>query len=262
MAIPRLCRGLLSEIAEKRNHFSKIWRKGWDSNPRGSVNPLAVFKTAALNHSATLPTVTTCKLVSRGKNCAAVPFAAVCFAFRRCCSASEMSASTRPRCDRDDRLLPLSRSGSPSHMEKRNPDVARAPKVSFVSLGCPKALVDSERIITRLRAEGYDLTRAHEGADVVDRQHLRLSRQRPGGVAGRYRPGGSRERQGDRHRLHGRGAREDHRRIIRASSPSPARSNTRAWSMPCIARCRRSTIRSSICCRPRASSSRRGTTPI
>ncbi|MDR3497029.1 MAG: 30S ribosomal protein S12 methylthiotransferase RimO, partial [Ancalomicrobiaceae bacterium] len=42
-----------------------------------------------------------------------------------------------------------------------------APKVSFVSLGCPKALVDSERIITRLRAEGYELTRAHGGADVV-----------------------------------------------------------------------------------------------
>ena len=31
-----------------------------------------------------------------------------------------------------------------------------APRVSFVSLGCPKALVDSERIITRLRAEGYE----------------------------------------------------------------------------------------------------------
>jgi ribosomal protein S12 methylthiotransferase len=42
-----------------------------------------------------------------------------------------------------------------------------APKVSFVSLGCPKALVDSERIITRLRAEGYALTKRHEGADVV-----------------------------------------------------------------------------------------------
>jgi len=42
-----------------------------------------------------------------------------------------------------------------------------APKVSFVSLGCPKALVDSERIITRLRAEGYELTRAHEGADLA-----------------------------------------------------------------------------------------------
>ena len=41
------------------------------------------------------------------------------------------------------------------------------PSVSFVSLGCPKALVDSERIITRLRAEGYALSRAHEGADLV-----------------------------------------------------------------------------------------------
>src|SRR5207302_622508 len=44
---------------------------------------------------------------------------------------------------------------------------AAAPKVSFVSLGCPKALVDSERIITRLRAEGYELARKHNGADLV-----------------------------------------------------------------------------------------------
>jgi ribosomal protein S12 methylthiotransferase len=42
-----------------------------------------------------------------------------------------------------------------------------APKVSFVSLGCPKALVDSERIVTRLRAEGYELTRQHAGSDLV-----------------------------------------------------------------------------------------------
>jgi ribosomal protein S12 methylthiotransferase len=42
-----------------------------------------------------------------------------------------------------------------------------APKISFVSLGCPKALVDSERIITHLRAEGYDLTKTHAGADAV-----------------------------------------------------------------------------------------------
>jgi ribosomal protein S12 methylthiotransferase len=42
-----------------------------------------------------------------------------------------------------------------------------APTVSFVSLGCPKALVDSERIITRLRAEGYALSREHKGADLV-----------------------------------------------------------------------------------------------
>jgi ribosomal protein S12 methylthiotransferase len=44
---------------------------------------------------------------------------------------------------------------------------AAAPKISFVSLGCPKALVDSERIITRLRAEGYELARKHDGADIV-----------------------------------------------------------------------------------------------
>ena len=42
-----------------------------------------------------------------------------------------------------------------------------APKISFVSLGCPKALVDSERIITKLRAEGYELSREHKGADLV-----------------------------------------------------------------------------------------------
>lgn len=44
---------------------------------------------------------------------------------------------------------------------------APAPKISFVSLGCPKALVDSERIITSLRSEGYELTRSHAGADLV-----------------------------------------------------------------------------------------------
>jgi ribosomal protein S12 methylthiotransferase len=56
--------------------------------------------------------------------------------------------------------------GVPAELRSEQTD-AQAPKVSFVSLGCPKALVDSERIITRLRAEGYELTRAHEGADVV-----------------------------------------------------------------------------------------------
>ena len=42
-----------------------------------------------------------------------------------------------------------------------------APRVGLVSLGCPKALVDSERIITRLRAEGYVLSPDYAGADVV-----------------------------------------------------------------------------------------------
>jgi ribosomal protein S12 methylthiotransferase len=43
----------------------------------------------------------------------------------------------------------------------------RPARISFVSLGCPKALVDSERIITRLRAEGYELSRDHAGADLA-----------------------------------------------------------------------------------------------
>ena len=41
------------------------------------------------------------------------------------------------------------------------------PKVGIVSLGCPKALVDSERIITRLRAEGYQIAPDYSGADLV-----------------------------------------------------------------------------------------------
>ncbi len=41
------------------------------------------------------------------------------------------------------------------------------PKVGMVSLGCPKALVDSERILTKLRADGYGLSGDYEGADVV-----------------------------------------------------------------------------------------------
>jgi ribosomal protein S12 methylthiotransferase len=43
----------------------------------------------------------------------------------------------------------------------------RIPKVGFVSLGCPKALVDSERILTQLRAEGYEVAPSYEAADVV-----------------------------------------------------------------------------------------------
>ncbi len=44
---------------------------------------------------------------------------------------------------------------------------AKAPKVGFVSLGCPKALVDSERIITKLRSEGYEIAGDYANADVV-----------------------------------------------------------------------------------------------
>jgi ribosomal protein S12 methylthiotransferase len=43
----------------------------------------------------------------------------------------------------------------------------RIPRVGFVSLGCPKALVDSERILTTLRAEGYEVSPTYEQADLV-----------------------------------------------------------------------------------------------
>jgi len=42
-----------------------------------------------------------------------------------------------------------------------------ASKVGFISLGCPKALVDSEQIITRLRSEGYEISPSYEGSDIV-----------------------------------------------------------------------------------------------
>ena len=47
------------------------------------------------------------------------------------------------------------------------PVLSRAPKVGIVSLGCPKALVDSERIITSLRSEGYQIAPDYAGADLV-----------------------------------------------------------------------------------------------
>jgi len=50
-------------------------------------------------------------------------------------------------------------------MTKQNP--AGAPKIGIISLGCPKALVDSERILTKLGAEGYEISETYEGADVV-----------------------------------------------------------------------------------------------
>jgi ribosomal protein S12 methylthiotransferase len=45
--------------------------------------------------------------------------------------------------------------------------MSRIPKVGFVSLGCPKALVDSERILTALRSEGYEVAPSYDQADVV-----------------------------------------------------------------------------------------------
>ncbi|WP_026296524.1 30S ribosomal protein S12 methylthiotransferase RimO [Thioalkalivibrio sp. ALJ2] len=53
-------------------------------------------------------------------------------------------------------------------MNKSNtPSPDNAQRVGFVSLGCPKALVDSEQILTRLRAEGYEIAADYDGADLV-----------------------------------------------------------------------------------------------
>jgi len=49
----------------------------------------------------------------------------------------------------------------------RHPIASAAPKIGFVSLGCPKALTDSELILTRLSAEGYVTSKSFEGADLV-----------------------------------------------------------------------------------------------
>ena len=49
----------------------------------------------------------------------------------------------------------------------RQPRAPAAPKVGFVSLGCPKALTDSELILTQLSAEGYQTSKTFEGADLV-----------------------------------------------------------------------------------------------
>jgi ribosomal protein S12 methylthiotransferase len=49
----------------------------------------------------------------------------------------------------------------------RRSRIEEPPRVGFVSLGCPKALVDSEQILTRLRAEGYAIAASYESADLV-----------------------------------------------------------------------------------------------
>jgi ribosomal protein S12 methylthiotransferase len=60
----------------------------------------------------------------------------------------------------------LQRTEAPASLSDVTSD-KETPKISFVSLGCPKALVDSERIISRLRAEGYELTKSHHDAAAV-----------------------------------------------------------------------------------------------
>ncbi len=55
----------------------------------------------------------------------------------------------------------------PSNFTAASPAPSKAPTVGFVSLGCPKALTDSELILTQLRAEGYETSKTFAGADLV-----------------------------------------------------------------------------------------------
>ena len=99
--------------------------------------------------------------------------------------------------------VPLMADASPEPMTTSSPPEA-ARKISFVSLGCPKALVNSERIITRLRAEGYELARRHDGADLVIVNTCGFLDSAKAESLEAIGIGNQGQRQGDRHRLHGR----------------------------------------------------------
>ena len=64
-------------------------------------------------------------------------------------------------------MKPNPRTAPAGRKAARDPSPARAPAVGFVSLGCPKALVDSERIITELRLRGYAIAPEYRDADLV-----------------------------------------------------------------------------------------------
>ena len=105
----------------------------------------AVYQTAPTAKNATVPSTTASQL---NRSHATLP----------CRAPPHPSANRRFGCRgarHHDNLVPEVRS------------IPEAKKVGMVSLGCPKALVDSERILTRLRADGYAMSPDYAGADVV-----------------------------------------------------------------------------------------------
>ena len=121
----------------------------------------------------------------------------------------------------------------------------------MVSLGCPKALVDSERILTRLRAEGYAISPDYKGADAVIVNTCGFLDSAKAESLEAIGEALQRKRPGHRHRLPWGRTRLHHRRASRRFWPSPARTSTRPCSTPSTARCRPRPTRSSTCCRPR-----------
>ena len=135
-----------------------------------------------------------------------------------------------------------------------------APKVSFVSLGCPKALVDSERILTRLRAEGYELAREHAGADLVIVNTCGFLDSAKAESLDAI--GEALEENGKVIVTGCLGAEPEsissaYPDVLAVTGPQQYESVVEAVH----GRCRRRTIRSSTWCRRKASSSRRATTP-
>jgi len=61
----------------------------------------------------------------------------------------------------------VARRNAPEHRQRAAEARSKNPTIGFVSLGCPKALVDSERILTQLRAEGYATSASYAAADLV-----------------------------------------------------------------------------------------------
>ena len=113
--------------------------------------------------------------------------------------------------------------------------------------------MDSERIITRLRAEGYELARKHDGADIVIVNtcgFLDSAKQESLGAIG--------EAMAENGKVIVTGCMGAEPEQIEAAYPGvlsiTARSNMRACWRPCTAHCRRCIIRISIWCRRRASS--------
>jgi ribosomal protein S12 methylthiotransferase len=140
-----------------------------------------------------------------------------------------------------------------------------APKVGFVSLGCPKALTDSELILTQLSAEGYSTSKTFEGADLVIvntcgfiDDAVKESLDTIGEALAEQRPR-------HRHRLPGRPGGRGRRQpgapdasvVLAVTGPHA----TQEVMDRCTRTCPSRTIPSSTWCRPPASSSRRGTTP-
>jgi len=81
--------------------------------------------------------------------------------------STERSSAKRQDAASSTRASPSTGSAEAKARRGAEPSRAAAPRIGIVSLGCPKALVDSERIVTRLRAEGYQLVPDYKGADAV-----------------------------------------------------------------------------------------------